>query len=146
MAIPPPPPIGGQPQNEPNSTPPSAPPLPPPISTPSTQLPPPAVAPAPEYQPPLPPPVTPIAAPAAINLAPPTLPEEPGLSKVAVIGLILSITGFLLFTAVIGIFLGIAAVAQIRTTGERGMKMAIAAIAIGIAWVIFYAIAGGSGS
>jgi len=60
----------------------------------------------------------------------------PGTSGMAIASLVLGICGFFCVTPLIGLGLGIAALAQISKTRQPGRGMAIAGIILSVAWIL----------
>jgi Domain of unknown function (DUF4190)/Septum formation len=79
-------------------------------------------------------------------------PPGQGVSGLAIASFVLGVLGALLLTAVLSVILGIAAMAEIRRSGQRGRGLAIAGFALSGVWValivgliVLGAVTGGSG-
>lgn len=68
------------------------------------------------------------------------MPPRRGLDGTAVASLVLGICGFLFITPVIGLILGIVALATIKRTGRRGKGQAIAGIVLSSLWITVFGI------
>ena len=64
----------------------------------------------------------------------------PGTSGMAIASLVLGICGFFCVTPIIGLGLGIAALAQTSKTRQAGRGMAIAGIILSVAWILLAAL------
>jgi hypothetical protein len=80
-------------------------------------------------------------------------PANQGISGLAIASFVLGLLGVFLVTAVLGVILGVAALAEIRKTGQRGWGLAIAGIALAVVWagaivglVVLGAVTGGGSS
>jgi Domain of unknown function (DUF4190)/Septum formation len=65
-----------------------------------------------------------------------TWPPTQGVSGLAIASFVLGLLGAFLLTAVLSVILGIAAMAEIRRSGQRGRGLAIAGFALSGAWVV----------
>jgi Domain of unknown function (DUF4190)/Septum formation len=63
-------------------------------------------------------------------------PPSQGVSGLAIASFVLGLLGAFLLTAVLSVILGIAAIAGIRRSGQRGRGLAIAGFALSGAWVV----------
>jgi hypothetical protein len=79
-------------------------------------------------------------------------PPSQGVSGLAIASFVLGLLGVFLLTAVLSVILGIAAMAEIRRSGQRGRGLAIAGFALSGVWVaaivgliVLGAVTGGSG-
>jgi len=79
-------------------------------------------------------------------------PPSQGISGLAIASFVLGLLGAFLLTAVLSVILGIAAMAEIRRSGQRGRGLAIAGFALSGVWVaaivgliVLGAVTGGSG-
>jgi hypothetical protein len=79
-------------------------------------------------------------------------PPSQGVSGLAIASFVLGLLGAFLLTAVLSVILGIAAMAEIRRSGQRGRGLAIAGFALSGVWVaaivgliVLGAVTGGSG-
>jgi Domain of unknown function (DUF4190)/Septum formation len=65
----------------------------------------------------------------------PSPPPSQGISGLAIASFVLGLLGAFLLTAVLSVILGIAALAEIRRSGQRGRGLAIAGFAVSGVWV-----------
>lgn len=68
--------------------------------------------------------------------APPAPPREPGTNGAALAALIFGVVGPCALFALLGIVLGIIALAQIRRSRQKGTGLAIAGIILGFVWIV----------
>ncbi|GLW69386.1 hypothetical protein Kpho02_16850 [Kitasatospora phosalacinea] len=68
----------------------------------------------------------------------PQPPRSPATNGLAIAALVVS---FLCYLGILGIGLGIAALVQIKRTGERGRGMAVSAVVIGTVWLVLLVLA-----
>ena len=68
-------------------------------------------------------------------------PQPPrGTNGMAIAALVLGICGFFFVTPILGLILGIAGLATVRRTGQKGKGLAVSGIALSSAWIALFAV------